>query len=83
MEGQSVNEIQVEQPYLKLRCRYRVLPAQSSFCPPQATAEMAFGIPGTPQMNFGASRLDYPRRLSDKEPACDTGVVGDVRLVPG
>ena len=34
-------------------------------------------------MNFGASRLDYPRRLSDKEPACDAGAVGDVRLVPG
>lgn len=60
VEDQSVNEIQVEQLYLKLRCRCRVLPAQSSFCSPQAAAEMAVGIPRIPQMNFGASRLDYP-----------------------
>lgn len=31
MEGQSVNEIQVEQPYLKLRCRHRVLPLSLPF----------------------------------------------------
>lgn len=29
IEGQSIKEIQVEQLYLKLRCRFRVLPSQS------------------------------------------------------
>ena len=58
-EGQSIKEIQVEPLYLKLRCRFRVLPAQSPSCLLQAAAEMAVGIPRIPQMNFGASRLDH------------------------